>query len=177
MIAIPVSPPMRMVVVGSPAYLRQRGTPVAPVDLQQHRCINMRLPTAGGLLPWEFSRDGKVLKVRVEGQLTINALHHRIEAARAGMGLVYIPEDSVAREIATGELIRVLDEWCEPIPGYYLYYPSRRQHTTAFSLLCDCLNGSRLQRRHIDHKAIFHITFQQPVIGFINFIHADNFNI
>lgn len=139
MIAIPVSPPMRMVVVGSPAYLRQRGTPVTPADLQQHRCVNMRLPTAGGLLPWEFSRAGKALKARVEGQLTINALRHRIEAARAGMGLVYIPEDSVEREIANGELVGVLDEWCEPFPGYYLYYPSRRQHTTAFSLFVEAM--------------------------------------
>ncbi|WP_347254716.1 LysR family transcriptional regulator [Leminorella grimontii] len=139
MVAIPVSPPMRMAIVASPEYLKRYSAPRVPADLQTHRCINMRLPTSGGLLPWEFSQQGKALKVRVEGQLTINPLAHRVEAAKAGLGLVYIPEDVVARELEDGQLIRVLDEWCEPFPGYYLYYPSRRQHTTAFSLFIEAI--------------------------------------
>lgn len=139
MIAIPVSPPMRMAIVGSPDYFRRNPPPKTPADLQHHRCINMRMATLGGLLPWEFSKDGKELKVRVEGQLTINALRHRIEAAVSGVGLVYLPEDAVAGEIERGEVVRVLDAWCEPFPGYYLYYPSRRQHTTAFSLFVEAM--------------------------------------
>ncbi|BDH45926.1 LysR family transcriptional regulator [Salmonella enterica subsp. enterica serovar Choleraesuis] len=139
MVAVPVSPPMRMVVVGSPAYLAAHPAPDTPADLQHHQCVNMRLPTLGGLLPWEFAKEGKELRVRVEGQLTINALRHRIEAARAGMGLIYVPENTVTDDIASGQLVQVLDEWCAHFPGYFLYYPSRRQKTTAFSLFVDAL--------------------------------------
>ncbi len=139
MIAVPVSPPMRMAVVGSPDYFARYPAPQLPADLQQHRCINMRLPTLGGLYAWEFSRDGKELRVRVEGQLTINPIRHRIDAALAGTGLVYLPEDTVRDALADGRLVRVLEAWCEPFPGYYLYYPSRRQHTTAFSLFVEAL--------------------------------------
>lgn len=139
MIAVPVSPPMRMIVVGSPDYFSRHPVPQAPADLQQHKCINMRLPTLGGLYAWEFSQQGKAIRVRGEGQLTINPLRHRISAAKAGIGLIFVPEDTVAADIAAGTLILVLDNWCEPFPGYYLYYPSRRQHTTAFSLFVDAL--------------------------------------
>jgi len=139
MIAVPVSPPMRMIVVGSPDYFFRHPVPQAPADLQQHKCINMRLPTLGGLYAWEFSQKGKAIRVRGEGQLTINPLRHRIRAAKAGIGLIFVPEDTVAADIAAGTLIQVLDDWCEPFPGYYLYYPSRRQHTTAFSLFVDAL--------------------------------------
>ncbi len=139
MVAVPVSPPMRMAVVGSPDWFARHAPPQTPADLQYHRCVNMRLPTLGGMLPWEFSADGKELRVRVEGQLTINDLRHRIAAARAGMGLIYLPENCVEQELSEGSLVRVLESWCEPFPGYYLYYPSRRQHTRAFSLLVEAL--------------------------------------
>lgn len=139
MIAVPVSPPMRMAVVGSPAYFAAHPAPLTPGDLQYHRCINMRLPTLGNLFAWEFSQGGKELRVRVEGQLTINGLRQRVDAALAGLGLIYLPDDTVAADIAAGRLIRVLEPWCEPFPGYYLYYPSRRQHTTAFSLFVDAI--------------------------------------
>ncbi|NUU65926.1 LysR family transcriptional regulator [Enterobacteriaceae bacterium BIT-l23] len=139
MVAVPVSPPMRMAVVGSPDWFARHAPPQTPADLQHHRCVNMRLPTLGGMLPWEFSADGKELRVRVEGQLTINDLRHRIAAARAGLGLIYLPENCVEQELEEGSLVRVLESWCEPFPGYYLYYPSRRQHTRAFSLLVEAL--------------------------------------
>ncbi|QCT19063.1 LysR family transcriptional regulator [Jejubacter calystegiae] len=139
MVAVPVSPPMRMAVVGSPDWFAHHAPPQIPADLQHHRCVNMRLPTLGGMLPWEFSADGKELRVRVEGQLTINDLRHRIAAARAGLGLIYLPENCVEQELKEGSLVRVLESWCEPFPGYYLYYPSRRQHTRAFSLLVEAL--------------------------------------
>ena len=142
MIAVRIAPDMCMAVAASPAYLATHGIPETPHDLQQHRCINMRLPTRGGLYAWEFERDGEPLRVRVEGQLILNCLPQRIDSAEAGLGLVYVPEDSVSEAIAAGRLQRVLTDWCVPFPGYYLYYPSRRQHTTAFALLVEALRYS-----------------------------------
>lgn len=139
MVAVRIGPDVRLVVVASPSYLEKYGIPATPQDLQNHRCINMRLPTMGGLYAWEFEKQGRELKVRVDGQLTFNTLRQRIEAAVIGLGISFVPEDSVKYEIANGSLIRVLDEWCAPFSGYYLYYPSRRQHTTAFSLLIEAL--------------------------------------
>ncbi|MEI7342371.1 LysR family transcriptional regulator [Pectobacterium brasiliense] len=139
MIAVRVAPEMSMAVVGSPNYFARNPAPVTPQDLQHHRCINLRLPTMGGIYAWEFEKNGREIKVRVEGQLTMNSLRQRIDAARIGLGLAYVPEDSVQNDIASGRLIRVLTEWCPPFPGYYLYYPSRKQHTTAFSLFVEAL--------------------------------------
>ncbi|MCG5047223.1 LysR family transcriptional regulator [Pectobacterium brasiliense] len=143
MIAVRVAPEMSMAVVGSPNYFARNPAPVTPQDLQHHRCINLRLPTMGGIYAWEFEKNGRKIKVRVEGQLTMNSLRQRIDAARIGLGLAYVPEDSVQNDIASGRLIRVLTEWCPPFPGYYLYYPSRKQHTTAFSLFVEALRYPR----------------------------------
>lgn len=142
MIALPVSPELRMAVVGSPGYFRSHAIPKTPADLQDQRCINMRSRTQGGLFQWDFSRNDKEVKARVEGQLVLEPLRHRIGAAKRGLGLAYVPEDTVAEEVKSGELIRVLEAWCEPFPGYYLYYPSRRQHTTAFSLFIEAMRFS-----------------------------------
>lgn len=139
MIAVKIGPDMRMVVVGSPGYFADNPAPVTPHDLQHHRCINMRLPTAGGLYHWEFEREGKPLRVRVEGQLTLNLLSERIDAVLSGFGLASVPEDTVKEYIKSGELVQVLDEWCPTFPGYYLYYPSRKQHPAAFALLIEAL--------------------------------------
>lgn len=139
MVAVRVGPDWRMVVVGSPEYVARQGTPQTPHDLQNHNCINMRLPTLGGLYAWEFSRDGQQLRVRVEGQLTFNNLASRIAAAQAGMGLALVPEDTVEEAVSDGKLVKMLEEWCEPFPGYFLYYPSRRQHTAAFARLIEAL--------------------------------------
>ncbi|MEW7313947.1 LysR family transcriptional regulator [Buttiauxella gaviniae] len=139
MIAVRIGPEMSMAVVGAPSYLEKHGIPQTPQELQNHRCINMRLPTMGGLYAWEFAKAGRELKVRVDGQLTFNSLRQRIDAAVVGFGLAYVPEDSVREEIADGRLVRVLQPWCESFPGYYLYYPSRKQHTTAFALFVEAL--------------------------------------
>ncbi|MFJ5852682.1 LysR family transcriptional regulator [Enterobacter cancerogenus] len=139
MIAVRIAPDMRMAVVGSADYFERYGTPDTPEQLQHHRCINMRLPTRGGLYAWEFERDGRELRVRVDGQLTLNNLPQRIDAAESGLGLAYVPEDTVRQALDQGRLLRVLEAWCPPFDGYHLYYPSRRQHTTAFSLLVDAL--------------------------------------
>ncbi len=139
MIAVRIGPDMRMAVVGSPAYFARRPKPRAPQDLTAHNCINLRLPTYGGLYAWEFEKAGRELKVRVEGQLVFNTAALRMNAVLAGLGLAYLPEDQVRAHLAGGELVRVLADWCTPFPGYHLYYPSRRQATPAFSLLVDAL--------------------------------------
>lgn len=139
MVAVRIGPDWRMLVVGSPDYFARHGRPDTPHDLQHHCCINIRLPTLGGLYAWEFSRNGQDLRVRVEGQLTFNHLPARIDAAISGMGLAFVPEDTVAGALAEGTLEAVLEPWCEPFQGYYLYYPSRKQHTQAFARLIEAL--------------------------------------
>ena len=142
MVAVRIGPDLRMLVVGSPEYLQSYGVPQTPHELQNHRCINMRLPTAGGLYHWEFEKEGKPLRVRVEGQLTFNLLSERIDAVLSGFGLACVPDDMVQDELKSGELVQVLADWSPTFPGYYLYYPSRKQHPLAFALLIDALRYS-----------------------------------
>jgi len=139
MIAVRIAPDMRMAVVGAPSYFAKRPPPKSPQELVRHNCINLRLPTYGGLYAWEFERDNKELKVRVDGQLAFNSAGLILKAALAGCGLGYIPEDLARPHINSGELKRVLKDWCAPFPGYHLYYPSRRQSSPAFTLLVDAL--------------------------------------
>lgn len=139
MVAVRIGPDLRSAVVGAPAYFASRSKPETPQDLTSHNCINLRLPTHGGLYAWEFERDGRELRVRIEGQLTFNGSGPMLDAALAGFGLAYLPDDSVQADLAAGRLIQVLAGWCPPYPGYHLYYPSRRQPTPAFSLLVDAL--------------------------------------
>ena len=139
MIAVRIGPEMRMAVVGSPAYFEKRPKPRKPQDLTVHDCINLRLPTYGGVYAWEFEKRGRALKVRVEGQLVFNNIELRTEAALGGFGVAYLPEDQVRPHLAAGRLIRVLADWCPPFPGYHLYYPSRRQNSPAFALLVEAL--------------------------------------
>jgi DNA-binding transcriptional LysR family regulator len=139
MIAVRIGPDMRMAVVAAPSYFKTRRRPKTPEDLTSHACINLRLPTYGGLYAWEFEKNGRELKVRVEGQLVFNNIVLRLNAALAGLGLAYLPEDMVKMHFAKRRLVRVLADWCPPFSGYHLYYPSRRQHTPAFTLLVDAL--------------------------------------
>ena len=139
MIAVRIGPDMRMAVVGAPSYFARRNQPQTPQDLTTHACINLRLPTHGGLYAWEFERDGRELRVRVEGQLMFNTTALILKAALAGFGLAYLPEEQVQPHLAEGRLVRVLEDWCPPFSGYHLYYPSRRQHTAAFALLVEAL--------------------------------------
>jgi DNA-binding transcriptional LysR family regulator len=143
MIAVRIGPDMRSAVVGAPAYFAERPRPKTPQDLTAHACINLRLPTHGGLYAWEFTKAGRELRVRVEGQLVFNATAPMLDAALAGFGLAYLPEDDVKQHIAEGRLVRVLADWCPPYPGYHLYYPSRRQTTPAFALLVNALRYRR----------------------------------
>jgi DNA-binding transcriptional LysR family regulator len=139
MIAARIGPDMCMAVVGSPAYFAERAPPVVPQDLTAHNCINMRLPTYGGLFPWEFEKEGREINVRVDGQLVFNNLALRINSALDGLGLAYVPEDQVLDLIKAGRLVRVLQDWSEPFTGYHLYYPSRRQSSPAMSALVTAL--------------------------------------
>ena len=145
MVAVRIGPDIRMVVVGSPGYLACRSRPdlTAPQDKTTHDCINLRLPTYGGFYAWEFGKNGHELKVRVAGRLAFNTLTLILNAALAGFGLAYLPEDMVAPHIANGQLVLVLNDWCQPFPGYHLYYPSRRQPTPAFAVLVETLRYRR----------------------------------
>lgn len=139
MIAVRIGPEMRMAVVGAPAYFARYPKPKTPRDLTGHNCITIRLPTYGGIFPWEFEKKDEELKVRVEGQLVFNNIAMRLDAALAGLGLAYMPEDLVLSHVREGRLVRVLADWCAPFPGYHLYYPSRRQSSSAFAVLRDAL--------------------------------------
>ena len=139
MVAVRIGPDMRVAVVGSPAYFARRSRPAAPHDLTSHDCINLRLPTLGGLYAWEFERDGREVNVRVEGRLVFSTSNLGLKAAVAGLGLAFVPEDRAQAHLAGGQLLRVLEDWCPPFPGYHLYYPSRRQPTAAFSALVEAL--------------------------------------
>ncbi|UZK66261.1 LysR family transcriptional regulator [Sphingomonas sp. M1-B02] len=139
MIAVPIGPELRMAAVAAPAYFARKPRPLIPQDLAEHDCINLRLRTYGGLYAWEFERDGRELKMRVGGQLVFNDVAMIVAAAVAGFGVAFLPEDHFAAPLADGRLVRVLDDWCPPFPGYHLYYPSRRQVSPAFALLVDAL--------------------------------------
>jgi DNA-binding transcriptional LysR family regulator len=143
MVAVRIGPDMRSAVVGAPSYFANRPRPKTPQDLTTHACINLRLPTHGGLYVWEFEKGGREIRVRVEGQLVFNGTAPMLDAALAGFGLAYVPEDTVRAHLADGRLIRVLADWCPPYPGYHLYYPSRRQPTPAFTLLVNALRYRR----------------------------------
>jgi DNA-binding transcriptional LysR family regulator len=139
MIAVRISPNMRIAVVGAPSYFARKGRPESPQDLTSHNCINVRMPTHGGIFVWEFERDGREVRVRVEGQLVFNSMAMRIDAALAGLGLAYVMEDQITAYVADGQLVRVLEDWCASFPGYHLYYPHRRHASPAFSLLVERL--------------------------------------
>jgi DNA-binding transcriptional LysR family regulator len=143
MIAVRIGPDFCMAVVGAPSYFERKPRPKKPQDLTGHDCINIRLPTYGGIYAWEFEKRGHELKVRVDGQLVFNNLALRMNAALAGLGLAYLPEDQVERHVAEGRLIRVLEDWCAPFSGYHLYYPSRRQPAPAFAVLVEALRYRR----------------------------------
>ncbi|HSX65636.1 MAG TPA: LysR family transcriptional regulator [Pseudoxanthomonas sp.] len=139
MIALPISPKLRMAAVASPAYFEKHPIPKLPEDLTRHNCINIRFPTSGGLYVWEFERRGRQVNVRVEGQATFNTSPHIVLAALDGLGIAFLPEEEFAPHIEQGRLVRVLRDWCPPFSGYHLNYPSRRQHSPAFSLVIDAL--------------------------------------
>ncbi|GBR17015.1 MULTISPECIES: LysR family transcriptional regulator [Asaia] len=139
MIAVPIGPPLRMAVVGSPEYFASNPKPLRPQDLAQHRCINLRMRSSGGVYAWELEKGRRALRVRVEGQLTFNSASMVRQAALDGFGLACVMEDQMNEHVQAGRLIRVLEDWCPPFPGYHLYYPSRRNASAAFRLVVEAL--------------------------------------
>jgi DNA-binding transcriptional LysR family regulator len=139
MIAVRIGPAMRQAIVGSPDYFEKHSVPQRPDDLTGHRCINLRRLTRGGNHPWEFEKRGREVNVRVDGQLAVNSIELARRAALDGVGLAYLPDDMVKEDVTKNRLVRVLDDWCEPYPGYHLYYPSSRQHAPAFAVMLDAL--------------------------------------
>jgi|SRR5437016_851763 len=138
MIAVRIGPDMRSAVVGAPSYFSKRPIPKKPQELTEHNCINLRLPTRGGLYAWEFEKGGREINVRVDGQLIFNGTPQMLDTALDGLGLAYVPEDLVQKHLAEGRLKRVLEDWCPSYPGYHLYYASRRS-SPAFALLVEAL--------------------------------------
>ena len=139
MIAVPIGPPLRMAAVALPAYFAARGIPEHPRDLMSHGCINQRMQTSGGLYVWDFEQQDRQVNVRVGGQLIFNTSTHIVDAALAGLGIAYLPEEELEPHLREGRLQRVLEDWCPPFSGYYLYYPSRRQPSPAFTLVANAL--------------------------------------
>jgi len=150
MIAVRIGPDTSLAVVGAPSYFKKHKAPTTPQELMEHECVNQRMPTSGGLYAWEFEKDGRELRVRVEGQLVVNSVDLLLKAALEGVGLCYLPIDMVEDHIAKKELVHVLGDWCPPFTGYHLYYPSRRQSTPAFALLVEAL---RYQARKTSAKS------------------------
>ena len=143
MIAVPIGPKLRMAAVASPEYFARCAAPQTPRDLMQHCCINERMVQSGKIYAWEFEQENGKFHGRVEGQLTFNTSEHVVDAALAGLGIAFLPEEEFGTHLQEGKLIRVLEEWCRPFPGYYLYYPSRKQPSPAFSLVVDALRINR----------------------------------
>ena len=139
MVAVRIGPELRMAIVGSPEYFTQHPAPITPQDLAAHTCINLRMLSGGGLYAWELEKDDRELRVRVDGQLAFNNTNMIVRAALDGFGLGFVMEDHVAEHVASGRLVRVLEDWCPPFAGYHLYYPSRRQPSAAFSVLVEAL--------------------------------------
>ena len=143
MVSVRIGPDLRFAVVGTKSYLAKRGVPNTPQDLVAHSCINLRLPTHGGLWAWEFERNRREMKVRVDGQVTLNNIFQVRDAALDGLGLAYIPEDLARPYVSKGQLAWVLEDWSPPWSGYHLYYPSRRQSSPAFALVVSALRYRR----------------------------------
>jgi DNA-binding transcriptional LysR family regulator len=139
MIAVRIGADWRLVAVASPDYLGRHRRPATPQDLVDHVCINLRQTTVGGLYAWEFEKDGRELRVRVDGQPTFNTTIAMVDAAVSGYGIAYVPEDIVSHHVAESRLTLLLDDWSPRFSGYHLYYPSRRQISPAFSVIVEAL--------------------------------------
>jgi DNA-binding transcriptional LysR family regulator len=139
MVAVPIAPALRMAVAASPEYLAGKPVPMKPADLTEHRCVNLRLPTHGGLYAWDFEKGKKQVSVRVQGQTVFNNTFLMLRAALDGMGFAYVPFDIMELHINEGRLVPVLQDWWPSFPGYHLYYANRRQLSPALALVIEAL--------------------------------------
>lgn len=140
MIAVAVTEKIRVVVVGAPGYFANHPKPLSPLDLKQHNCINYRFANTGALYKWAFAKHGKEMALTVEGRVTVNDIDLCIAAAIDGAGLAYVLEDYVQRELAAGQLVQVLEDWCTPFGGFHLYYPGRRQMPATLRAFIDFMS-------------------------------------
>jgi DNA-binding transcriptional LysR family regulator len=141
MVAVRISPDIRMALVGAPAYFRKRGKPARPQDLTAHQGINLRLPTHGEIFLWEFRKGTRSRRIRCDGMLVFNSLAPILDAALAGFGLAWLPDPMVRESVAAGRLVPVLEDWAQTYDGYHLYYPNRRHQPPAFALLVKALRS------------------------------------
>lgn len=139
MISVRISPDVKNSVVGSADYFSRYAIPQQPAELSQHRCIRLRTSTYGGLYDWEFTDGKQTFDVRITGPVICNNAYDILEAAKDGFGLAYLPQDMVQSDIDSGKMIAVLPTWCPVWPGFHLYYPNRRQHSRAMTLLVEAL--------------------------------------
>jgi DNA-binding transcriptional LysR family regulator len=139
MVAVKVSGEQRAAIVTAPSYFDSRPKPKTPQDLTAHRCIRYRMGSGGPVYRWEFEKRGKPVIVSVSGPLVFNDVELTLRAALDGVGLAFALEEHVAERIARGELVRILEDWCPPFDGFFLYYPSRRQQPAALQALVDAL--------------------------------------
>jgi DNA-binding transcriptional LysR family regulator len=139
MIAVRLTPDVKMMIVGAPSYFSHRPVPASSQDLMKHNCINLRLASSGGLYAWELRHDGQDLEVRVRGQLVFNSAYQILQAALDGCGLAFIPEDLAGEHVRAGRLTSVMADWCPSFPGLHAYYPSRRQNSRALALVIDAI--------------------------------------
>jgi DNA-binding transcriptional LysR family regulator len=146
MIAVPLGPPLRYVVIGAPDYLHCHGAPQEPDDLLKHSCVRLRF-TSGSLFAWQFEKDGRAVTISPEGRLTVNDPHQVVRAVRDGVGLGRVLEDYAQPLLDTGAVVQVLDDWCPTTPAWYLYYPSRRQMPSGMRAFLDFVATRRRQGR------------------------------
>jgi DNA-binding transcriptional LysR family regulator len=139
MVAVRVTGRQRAAIVAAPAYFDSHPKPTTPRELTEHRCLRYRMGASGPVYRWEFEKRGKPVTVSVSGPLIVDDAEFLIRAALDGVGLAFLLEDYVAEHIARGALVRVLDDWCPPFDGYFLYYPSRRHQPRALQALVDTL--------------------------------------
>jgi len=146
-VAVPVTGQLRMAVVGAPRYFATHPAPSTPHELAKHRCINFRLPSAGTIYKWEFEKGRHKLEVGVDGPLVFDDEGMVLDAALAGFGLAYLIEDQVIAALKAGTLARVLEDWCPPFPGFFIYYPGRRQVSPALAAFIDAIRVPAKARR------------------------------
>jgi DNA-binding transcriptional LysR family regulator len=139
MIAVRLTPDVRMRIVGAPAYFAQRPLPASLADLMKHNCINLRLASSGGIYAWELRHEGRDIEARVRGQAVFSTVGHILNGVLDGAGLGFLPEELVGEHVAAGRLVSVMEDWCPLWPGLHAYYPSRRNASRALALVIDAI--------------------------------------
>lgn len=139
MIAVPVTPPLRMAAAAAPSYFALRPPPTHPLQLVDHACLRYRYPSSGAIYAWEFEQEGRAVEIDVSGPMTTGDQEFMVKSALGGAGIVYTVESYIAEELAAGRLVRVLDSWCAPFPGLFLYWSHRRHVPPALRALIDAL--------------------------------------